>query len=89
MRYRGLCERACSVSFLEEFFSETRSLTKCKLFAHALGVCVNRLAAFLGTATQGTRSAAAVLPRVGFASLPLHRFCRLQLRMYLTVLIRP
>src|SRR5215217_3077251 len=24
MRYRGVCERACSASFLEEFFSETR-----------------------------------------------------------------
>src|SRR5215208_6667500 len=24
MQYRGVCKRACSASFLEEFFSETR-----------------------------------------------------------------
>src|SRR5215217_5716337 len=28
MRYRGACERACSVSFLEEFFSETLGIKR-------------------------------------------------------------
>jgi hypothetical protein len=29
IRYRGVCKRACSASFLEEVFPETRGLSRC------------------------------------------------------------